>query len=38
MAYGINGLTNGSLDDPRVKAEALTRAAERGFLEEETAR
>ena len=32
MAYGINGLTNGSLDDDQVKAEALTRAAEQGFL------
>ncbi len=31
-AYGINGLTNGPLDDPRVKVLALKRAAEQGFL------
>ena len=31
IAYGINGLTNGSLDDPSVKADALARAAEQGF-------
>jgi len=29
--YGINGLTNGSLDDAQVKAKALSRAAELGF-------
>lgn len=33
VAHGINGLTNGSLDDPQVKAKALRRAAEQGFLE-----
>ncbi len=38
IAYGINGLTNGSLDDDRIKAQALARAAERGFLEEDAAR
>jgi urease beta subunit len=32
VAYGINGLTNGRLDDPQVKARALARAAEQGFL------
>ena len=32
VAYGINGLTNGRLDDPQVKAQAMARAAERGFL------
>ena len=32
IAYGINGLTNGRLDDPQVKAQAMVRAAERGFL------
>jgi urease beta subunit len=32
VAHGINGLTDGSLDDPHVKAEALARAAERGFV------
>jgi len=30
--YGINGLTNGRLDDPQVRANAFSRAAERGFL------
>ena len=34
VAYGINGLTHGSLDDPQVKAQALTRAAKQGFLPE----
>lgn len=34
IAYGINGLTNGSLDDDKVKAQALTRAAEQGFIVE----
>ncbi len=34
IAYGINGLTNGSLDDDKVKAQALTRAAEQGFIGE----
>ena len=32
MAYGINGLTHGSLDDNQIKAQALTRAEEQGFL------
>ncbi|MDF0644779.1 MAG: urease subunit beta [Nitrospira sp.] len=32
MGYGINGLTNGSLDDPQVKATALARATEQGFI------
>jgi len=31
VAYGINGLTSGSLDDAAVKAHALARAAEQGF-------
>ncbi|MCP9470898.1 MAG: urease subunit beta [Nitrospira sp.] len=31
MAYGINALTEGSLDDPEVKSKALARAAESGF-------
>jgi urease beta subunit len=34
IAYGINGLTNGSLDDDKVKAQALTRAAQQGFIVE----
>ena len=32
VAHGINGLTNGPLDDPQVKATALSRAADQGFL------
>ena len=32
MAYGINGLTNGRLDDPHVKQQALRKAKELGFL------
>jgi urease beta subunit len=32
VAYGINGLTNGRLDDPNVKAQALAKAVELGFL------
>lgn len=31
VAHGINGLTDGSLDDAQVKAKALSRAAELGF-------
>jgi urease beta subunit len=31
VAYGINGLTEGSLDDPQVRAKALSLAADRGF-------
>ena len=30
-AYGINGLTEGSLDDAQVKVRALSLAGERGF-------
>lgn len=29
---GINGLTDGVLDDPQAKARALARAAEQGFI------
>jgi urease beta subunit len=32
VIHGINGLTNGSLDDAQTKAQALARAAERGFI------
>ncbi len=32
IVHGINGLTNGKLDDPQVKAKALKRAAELGFI------
>jgi urease beta subunit len=31
MAYGMNGLTNGPVDDAAVKTAALNRAAEQGF-------
>ncbi|MBM4135135.1 MAG: urease subunit beta [Nitrospira sp.] len=31
VAHGINGLTEGSLDDAQVRAKALARAAEQGF-------
>jgi len=30
--HGINGLTNGSLDDAQVKTKALARATELGFI------
>jgi urease beta subunit len=32
VAYGINGLTHGRLDDPSVKAKALAAAREQGFI------
>jgi urease beta subunit len=32
VAYGINGLVNGRLDDPQVKAKALSSAKEQGFI------
>ncbi len=32
VAYGINGLVNGRLDNPSVKAAALTAAREQGFI------
>jgi urease beta subunit len=32
IAYGINGLTNGRLDDPEVRARAMAKARELGFL------
>lgn len=31
VAYGINGLTEGSLDDAQVKARALSLAVDRGY-------
>ncbi len=34
IAHGINGLTNGALDNARVKAQALKRAVKLGFCEE----
>jgi urease beta subunit len=33
IVYGINGLTEGRLDDPDVRRDALARAHERGFLQ-----
>ncbi|MBU6482811.1 MAG: urease subunit beta [Nitrospirae bacterium] len=35
VAYGINGLTHGRLDDPKVKQQALAKAKELGFLTKE---
>lgn len=36
--HGINGLTDGSLDDAQTKAQALARAAEQGFIRKGAAR
>jgi urease beta subunit len=36
VAYGINGLVNGRLDDPSVKERALAAARERGFILKKT--
>ena len=33
VAYGINGLVNGRLDDPSVKTKAMTAAREQGFIQ-----
>ncbi|MEP6890211.1 MAG: urease subunit beta [Nitrospirota bacterium] len=33
VAYGINGLVNGRLDDPLVKAKAMSAAREHGFIQ-----
>ena len=32
VVHGINGLTNGSLDDAQTKTQAIARAIERGFI------
>jgi urease beta subunit len=32
VVYGINGLTNGALDDAETKVQALAGAAEKGFI------
>lgn len=32
VAYGINGLTNGRLDDPGTRRRALAKAVEQGFM------
>lgn len=34
IVHGFNGLTEGALDDPDVREEALRRAREKGFMEE----
>ena len=33
VAYGINGLVNGRLDDANVKAKAMTAAREQGVIQ-----
>ena len=33
VAYGINGLVNGRLDDATVKSKAMTAAREQGFIQ-----
>ena len=33
--HGFNGLTEGALDDPEVREEALRRARELGFMEKQ---
>ena len=38
VASGINGLVNGRLDAPHVKAKAMTAAREAGFIAKEKAR
>jgi urease beta subunit len=38
VAYGNNGLVNGRLDDPNVRAKAMTAAREAGFIAKEKAR
>jgi urease beta subunit len=38
VAYGINGLVNGRLDDPNVRAKAMTAAREAGYIAKEKAR
>ncbi|MBC7839829.1 MAG: urease subunit beta [Nitrospiraceae bacterium] len=38
VSYGINGLVNGRLDDPIVKAKAMVAAREAGFIVKEKAR
>jgi urease beta subunit len=35
VAYGINALTSGRLDDPEVRSKALARAKEQGFIQED---
>jgi urease subunit beta len=34
VVRGLNGLTDGALDDPQTKEAALRRARQRGFMEE----
>lgn len=35
LAHGLNGLAEGSLDDPEVKAKAVALIIERGFETED---
>ena len=35
VVHGFNGLTEGALDDPEVREEALRRARELGFMEKQ---
>jgi urease subunit beta len=35
VVQGLNGLTDGALDDPEVREAAFRRAREQGFMEEE---
>jgi urease subunit beta len=37
VVHGFGGLTEGALDDPDVRARALARAAERGYLSDDGA-
>jgi len=36
VAYGINGLVNGRLDDPTVKAKAMAAARDQGFIQKKS--
>src|SRR5215217_1432571 len=36
IAYGINGMTHGRLDDPHVKEQAFAKARELGFMRKAT--
>ncbi len=38
IVYGINGLTNGRLDDPQVRSRALAKAVELGFMQKGASR
>lgn len=38
IAYGINGLVNGKIDDPTVRQEAFMAACEQGFMDPQGSR